>query len=664
MARAGGLPIPHPILCLPPATGDLPESGGLVVASSAAPYRKSIEHAGHSYQQQLIRTYAFGDPLHFPHPADPAQHTEKNKSDTTLRAHSHDAAKSLASKIAVGSDDLYELLELGHKRWHATADDIKKSFRRISLVYHPDKISHHGDDARQNAEAHFKAVMKAYDILSDKKKRAAYDSIDDVDDSIPAEKDAASSPQRFFEKFGACFALNSRWSISDRVPQLGDDNTPLEEVHRFYDFWYSFKSWRDFSFDTEYDPDQAECREEKRWMERQNAKNVKTKKLEENARIRRLVDLAYKHDPRLVREKQAIKARKDAEKEKRRQKMEEAARVAKEKEHQEQMEAEQKAVEEKEKKAAAKKQKDAQRQVVRKARQKLRAIGRELEIVTTERGLVSVESMCAEGTAESIEAVATALAAIPQEEEDLLQLAYELLDKARSQPQIPVSYSPEVLTEAHQNDEAKENSSGSDETKSQPTNDKSAAPPNGRQPYHLTNGKREIPVSIDTVWTQEELSLLSKAVVKFPGGTRDRWNRLAEFVGTKTADEILRKVNENRPSKIKAGTMKQTTKSTESQPDAFARFQEKKKGKPVVPQDRPTSTSNASTSTSVPIQPPNKLQFTPKQQILFEEALKKYPKGRDDRWDKIAAAVGRTAEHCQQRFNELIAYYAAKRSAK
>lgn len=664
MARAGGLPAPHPILCLPPATGDLPESGGLVVASSATPYRKSIEHAGHSYQQQLIRTYAVGEPLDFPHPADPIQSVEKNKSHTTLRAHSRDAAKSLASKMAVGSDDLYELLELGHKRWHATADDIKKSFRRISLVYHPDKISHHGDDAKQNAEAHFKAVMKAYDILSDKKKRAAYDSIDDVDDSIPTEKDATSSPQRFFEKFGTCFAMNSRWSTTDRVPQLGDDDTSLEEVHRFYDFWYSFKSWRDFSFDTEYDPDQAECREEKRWMERQNAKNVKTKKLEENARIRRLVDLAYKHDPRLVREKQAVKARKDAEKEKRRQKAEEAARIAKEKEHRKQMEAERRAVEEKEKKATAKKQKDAYKQIMRKARQKLRAIGRELNIVATERGLVGIESMCAAGTAESIEAVATAIATIPREREDLPQLAYELLDKARSQPQVPVSYSPEILTKEDKKDGVEGDSSCSNETEPQPANNRTEALPNGRQPDHLTNGNREVPVSSDTVWTPEELSLLSKAVVKFPGGTRDRWERLAEFVGSKTADQVLRKVSESRPSKIKPSTVKQAARSTESQPDAFARFQEKKKGKPVVPQDRPSATHDASPSTSVPIQPPNKFQFTPKQQALFEEALKKYPKGRGDRWDKIAAAVGRTAEHCQQRFNELIAYYAARKSAK
>eukprot|EP00183_Erythrolobus_madagascarensis_P001019 CAMPEP_0185854744 /NCGR_PEP_ID=MMETSP1354-20130828/23367_1 /TAXON_ID=708628 /ORGANISM="Erythrolobus madagascarensis, Strain CCMP3276" /LENGTH=61 /DNA_ID=CAMNT_0028556583 /DNA_START=96 /DNA_END=278 /DNA_ORIENTATION=+ len=60
----------------------------------------------------------------------------------------------------------------------------------------------------------------------------------------------------------------------------------MKEVDEFYDFWFTFKSWRDFSLDLEYDVDQAECREERRWMERQNAKTSKARKLVENQRIR------------------------------------------------------------------------------------------------------------------------------------------------------------------------------------------------------------------------------------------------------------------------------------------------------------------------------------------------------------------------------------------
>lgn len=625
------------------------------MSSPATPYRKPIEHAGHSYQEQLIRT--FGVNCHDPSATDDKSSKSSSDGDTPPARKKHDAAKSLASKMAVGSDDLYELLELGEKRWHATADEIKKSFRRISLIYHPDKISHLGDEARENSETHFKAVKKAYDILSDKKKRAAYDSIDDVDDSIPSEKDATFSPARFYQKFGACFAQNARWCVSDRVPELGDDDTDMAAVNHFYDFWYSFKSWRDFSFDLEYDTDQAECREEKRWMERQNAKDVKAKKLEENARIRRLVDLAFKHDPRLVRAKQAVKDKKNAEKEKRKQKAEEAAKMAKDKEEKDRLEAERIAAEDKVKRIEAKKQRDAARQIVRKARQKLRAVGRELEIMETERGLIAVEGLCAKGSAESIEAVADALAALPQEVDNRAERAYSILDIALEAPLEPVSATRlSGKKETTQQADSSAESKNSDNSQGHPK-------PNGTSNHSTANGHAvESRKKEDAPWTQEELSLLSKGVTKFPGGTRDRWNRLSEYIGTRTADEVLRKVNESRPSKIKPGAKIQSVKR-EPEPNAFTRFQEKKKGKPVVP-PKNTAKPSAMPAASTPSQPPNTLSFTPKQQSLFEGALKKFPKGVDGRWKKISAAVGRTPQHCQERFEELIAFYSAKKAAQ
>jgi molecular chaperone DnaJ len=53
------------------------------------------------------------------------------------------------------------------------ADDdlIKKSYRKLALKYHPD----HNSDA--DAEDKFKEVSEAYDVLSDKKKRAEYDEV-------------------------------------------------------------------------------------------------------------------------------------------------------------------------------------------------------------------------------------------------------------------------------------------------------------------------------------------------------------------------------------------------------------------------------------------------------------------------------------------------------
>ncbi len=64
--------------------------------------------------------------------------------------------------------DYYETLGVPRE---APADDIKQAYRKLARKYHPD-VSKEPD-----AEARFKAVREAYDVLKDADKRAAYDAV-------------------------------------------------------------------------------------------------------------------------------------------------------------------------------------------------------------------------------------------------------------------------------------------------------------------------------------------------------------------------------------------------------------------------------------------------------------------------------------------------------
>src|ERR671937_745311 len=64
--------------------------------------------------------------------------------------------------------DYYKVLNIPR---NASTEEIKKSYRKLARKYHPDVSK------ESNAEAKFKEVQEAYEVLKDPEKRAAYDQL-------------------------------------------------------------------------------------------------------------------------------------------------------------------------------------------------------------------------------------------------------------------------------------------------------------------------------------------------------------------------------------------------------------------------------------------------------------------------------------------------------
>ncbi|NWV32953.1 DNJB8 protein, partial [Grantiella picta] len=85
--------------------------------------------------------------------------------------------------------DYYRVLGL---RKNASQDDIKKSYHKLALKWHPDKNPKNKDEA----EKRFKEIVEAYETLSDPEKRSVYDKT--VEEHRVHRERAAAGYNSFF----------------------------------------------------------------------------------------------------------------------------------------------------------------------------------------------------------------------------------------------------------------------------------------------------------------------------------------------------------------------------------------------------------------------------------------------------------------------------------
>jgi len=111
-------------------------------------------------------------------------------------------------------EDLYHILGVPRD---ASQADIKKAYRKLAMQYHPDNNS-----GNIEAEATFKKINAAYEVLSDPDKRARYDQFGSADDPYGGGFNGANFGDLFGEMFSQVFSGGMGFGRSQRH----DPNAP------------------------------------------------------------------------------------------------------------------------------------------------------------------------------------------------------------------------------------------------------------------------------------------------------------------------------------------------------------------------------------------------------------------------------------------------------
>ncbi|KAL8056876.1 hypothetical protein ABFX02_04G147300 [Erythranthe guttata] len=224
---------------------------------------------------------------------------------------------------------LYEVLGVGRE---CTPDEIRSAYKRMALQRHPDKLVQSGVPEAE-ATALFQELVNAYEVLSDPKERAWYDShrnqilfsststsaatgsssfVPDVFSfySNSVYSGYSDSGRGFYKVYGDFFEkiYQNELSFSKKLglplpkeaPVLGNLESPYAQVTAFYNYWLGFVSVLDFFWADQYDVMAGPNRKSRRLMEDENKKLRKKAKREYNDTVRGLAEFVKKRDKRVI----------------------------------------------------------------------------------------------------------------------------------------------------------------------------------------------------------------------------------------------------------------------------------------------------------------------------------------------------------------------------
>ncbi|KAF3438083.1 hypothetical protein FNV43_RR20839 [Rhamnella rubrinervis] len=232
--------------------------------------------------------------------------------------------------MASGRRCHYEVLGLQRD---CSADEIRSAYKKLALLRHPDKLVKSGL-SQAEATAQFQELAHAYEVLSDPKERAWYDShrsqilfadvnsANSVPDSVIPNlfsffsntvfSGYSDSGRGFYKVYSDIFTKIYATEVSfaeklglasgsvREAPAMGNLESPYAQVTAFYGYWLGFSTVMDFFWVDQYDAMAGINRKSRRVMEDENKKLRKKARREYNETVRGLAEFVKKRDKRVI----------------------------------------------------------------------------------------------------------------------------------------------------------------------------------------------------------------------------------------------------------------------------------------------------------------------------------------------------------------------------